>query len=64
MGSNLITSEQYIRMVAAAIEGMAQNPAIMQWPDTNAIQNMTYSAMQGVDQAITQAGGQIVVTKL
>jgi hypothetical protein len=58
---NIITADQYLRIVAAAVNGMAQNPAVVQVGSAYDVQQLTYNAMQGVEQAIINAGGQIVI---
>ena len=56
---NYITVDQYMTLVAAAVSGLVQNPAIMNYPDAYQIQDITVKCMQGVEQAIQQSGSMI-----
>jgi len=56
---NEVKRSEYFQMVSAAINGFIQRPEKLVY-GYNDIQQITYYAMQGVEYAITQSGGQIV----
>ena len=58
--NNHITADHYVKLVAALLNGMAQNPAIIQYADSYQISNITQTALQGVEQCLSSNGITII----